>query len=143
MLDTDLTPLMLDLAVWGAADPRDLSWLDPPPAGAASHAKDLLTRLGAIDVNGRITDHGRRMAECPLHPRLAHMVLQAIPLGLGILACDVAAWLGERDILRGPSGWRNPDLRLRLDALQGHFIDDTGVTVDREPCSESRVLPGK
>ncbi|MDQ6735585.1 MAG: ATP-dependent helicase HrpB [Nitrospirota bacterium] len=131
MLDTDLTPLMLDLAVWGAADPRDLSWLDPPPAGAARHAKDLLTRLGAVDVDGRITDHGRRMAECPLHPRLAHMVLKAIPLGLGILACDMAALLGEREILRGPPGWRNPDLRLRLDALHGHFIKDAGVTVDR------------
>ena len=131
MLDADLAPLVLDLAVWGTGDPRDLSWLDPPPTGAVTQAKDLLTRLGAIDTQGRITDHGRRMAEWPLHPRLAHMVLKTVPLGSGGVACEMAALLGERDLLRGPQGWRNADLRLRLDVLHGHPVHDAGVTVDR------------
>jgi ATP-dependent helicase HrpB len=131
MLDADLAPLRLELAAWGATDPQSLPWLTPPPTGATTQANDLLTRLGALDAQGRITDHGRRMAECPLHPRLAHMVLKAVPLGLGRLACDVAALLGERDVLRGPSGWRNADVRLRLDALHGHVLQDAAVTVDR------------
>lgn len=115
--DADLAPLVLESAVWGTGDPRELSWLDSPPVGALTQAKDLLTRLRAIDPNGRITEHGRRMADIPLHPRLAHMILKAVPLGLGQGACEVAALLGERDILRGPPGWRNADLRVRLDAL--------------------------
>ena len=41
----DLAPLALDLANWGA-DPGDLPWLDPPPAGQMEAARDLLVRLG-------------------------------------------------------------------------------------------------
>jgi ATP-dependent helicase HrpB len=143
--DADLTPLVLELAVWGTDDPRHLSWLDPPPVSALRHAKDLLAHLSAIDSKGRITEHGRRMADIPLHPRLAHMIVKAVPLGLGSLACDVAALLGERDILRGPPGWRNADLRLRFDALhrfqargkgreargKGNAEEIAGATVDR------------
>lgn len=121
ILEADLAPLVLELAVWGTDDPAELSWLDPPPAGATAQARSLLIQLGALDGNAKATEHGRRMAELGLHPRLAHMALRAGEQGLGNLACDVAALLSERDLLRGPSGWRNADLRLRVDALeQGH-----------------------
>ncbi len=131
ILDTELTSLVLDVALWGVDDPRELSWLDPPPAGAIAQAKDLLTQLGALDEQGRITPHGKALSELALHPRLAHMILQSIPLGLWDIACGVAALLSERDILRGPQGWRNADLRLRLDALHGPAEPASGVTVDR------------
>jgi ATP-dependent helicase HrpB len=41
------------------------------------------------------------MSQIPIHPRLAHMVVKGKELGLGALACDVAALLEERDLLRG------------------------------------------
>lgn len=119
ILDADLAPLMLELALWGANDPSELSWLTPPPPGAVAQAKELLTRLGALSATGHITPHGKEMADLPLHPRLAHMLIKAESLKLTNLACDVATLLSERDMLRGPAGWRNADLRLRLDALQG------------------------
>jgi len=131
MLEADLAPLMLDLALWGTADPSELSWLTPPPSGTVAQAKDLLTRLGALDATGAITAHGRKMADLPIHPRLAHMLLQSLPLRLTSLACDLAALLSERDLLRGPPGWRNADLRLRLDFLQGIQDHAGGATVDR------------
>jgi len=34
MLDADLAPLALDLALWGLRDPAALRWLDPPPPGS-------------------------------------------------------------------------------------------------------------
>lgn len=138
MLDADLASLVLELALWGTGDPRGFSWLDPPPPGAVAQAKDLLTRLGALDEQGRITEHGRQMADVPLHPRLAHMVLKAVPLGWGNLAGEVAALLGERDILRGPPGWRHTDLRVRLDALHRDATHEAGVAVDRR--AAQRVL---
>ncbi|HET9395926.1 MAG TPA: helicase-related protein, partial [Nitrospiraceae bacterium] len=82
ILEADLTPLMLDLAQWGARDPAELSWLTPPPPGAVAQARDLLVQLGAFSADGRPTEHAQRMAELPLHPRLAHMVLRAVPYGL-------------------------------------------------------------
>lgn len=117
ILVADLAPLALDLAVWGDADPAALSWLDPPPAASMTRARTLLGELGAIDHDGRITAHGRQMAELPLHPRLAHMVLAAAGQGSGVRACEVAALLSERDVLT--AGARDPDLRRRLDALNG------------------------
>lgn len=131
MLEADLAPLMLELALWGTNDPAELSWLTPPPAGAVAQATELLTNLGALSPTGRITPHGAQMAELPLHPRLAHMLIKAAPLGLTALACEMAALLSERDILRGPAGWRNADLRLRLDVLHGQHDHAAGATVDR------------
>jgi ATP-dependent helicase HrpB len=116
ILDADLAPLALELAQWGEADPTRLSWLDAPPAAHYAQARDLLALLGALDTNGRITAHGRRMAELALHPRLAHMVLKGIELGVGALACGLAALLSERDIVRG--GRRDADLRGRLELLR-------------------------
>jgi ATP-dependent helicase HrpB len=134
ILDADLAPLMLELALWGTADPAELSWLTLPPPGAVAHARDLLINLGALNPEGRITAHGRQMAELPLHPRLAHMLLTAVPLRLGNLACSLAALLSERDILRGPFGQRNADLRLRMDVLRGQHDHAAGETIDRAAC---------
>jgi ATP-dependent helicase HrpB len=132
ILEADLAPLVLELALWGTADPAELSWLTPPPAGAVAQARELLAQLGAVDTDGRLTEeHGKQMAALALHPRLAHMLLRAVPFGLADQACELGALLEERDLLGGPSGWRNADIRLRLDALHGRQDLGGGVTVDR------------
>jgi ATP-dependent helicase HrpB len=113
----DLAPLALELAAWGTA-PEDLPWLDPPPTAPLAQARDLLRRLGALDGDGRVTDHGRAMARLGAHPRLAHMLVRGGEMGLGPLACDLAALIEARDVMRRDGG-RDPDLRLRLDALAG------------------------
>jgi ATP-dependent helicase HrpB len=115
ILEADLAPLALELADAGVSDPAELRWLDPPPAAALAQARELLGELGAFDAAGRITAHGRAMAELALHPRLAHMLLRARDLRLAGLACELAALLGERDILRGAED--QADVTLRLDAL--------------------------
>lgn len=117
ILEADLAPLALDLAAWGVADPHELAWLDPPPDAAYAQAREILLELGAVDQAGVMTEHGRRMAQLPVHPRLAHMLLRAQELGNAGLACDIAALLGERDILRG-EGWLDSDIRLRLDRIR-------------------------
>jgi ATP-dependent helicase HrpB len=118
----DLAPLALDLAAWGA-DPAALAWLDPPPAAAFAEARRLLGDLGALDAQGRITPHGQAMAQIGLHPRLAHMVIAGEEHGHRALACDLAALLAERDIIRmrpsfGPGAHSDVDLRTRLDILR-------------------------
>ena len=117
----DLAPLALDLAVLGVRDPAALAWLDAPPTAAYAEARRLLARLGALDATGQLTAHGRAMAALGVHPRLAHLVLRGTALGMGALACDLAALLEERDLLRRDGGPGRPpaDLTLRLDALHG------------------------
>jgi ATP-dependent helicase HrpB len=130
ILDADLTSLALELAQWGIRDPQELLWLDPPSSGAMAQARQLLHSLGALNVQGHITDHGRSMADLPMHPRLAHMVLKGQALGLGGLACDLAAALSERDLFKGSIAREHADLRARLDVLYGwsHGKRDTGST---------------
>ena len=79
-------------------------------------AREVLQKLGALDEDFRATAHGRAMANLPLHPRYAHMLLRAKENGFGALACDVAALLEERDLLR--SADRDADLYLRWQALK-------------------------
>jgi ATP-dependent helicase HrpB len=116
----DLAPLALELARWGTRDAAALAWLDPPPAAHLAQARDLLRRLGALDENDAITRHGAAMAELPMHPRLAHMVLRARNIGLGGLACDLAALLSERDGLKA----RDCDMRRRLEMLHAGEMKD-------------------
>jgi ATP-dependent helicase HrpB len=122
ILEADLAPLALELASWGVADPQTLRWQDPPPSAAFSQARDLLRSLDAIDRDGRITEHGRSLTKLGTHPRLAHMIVRAVELQMPQLALEIAALLGERDLLRGsdtPRGaTRDIDLRLRVEALR-------------------------
>jgi len=104
----DLTGLALELALWGAA-PEDLPFLTQPNPGAMAEAQALLASLGALDVQNRITPHGKQLARLPLHPRLAHMLALAGPN-----AAPLAALLSDRDPL---SRSAPADLTLRLDAL--------------------------
>jgi ATP-dependent helicase HrpB len=104
ILDADLAPLALELAAWGAREAGDLRWQDAPPAAMLSSARDLLMRLGALDTQGRITEHGREMSRLGVHPRLAHMLLRARKIRAIPLAAMCAALLSERDILRTGGG---------------------------------------
>ena len=114
ILQADLAGMALQLVRWGV-QPSELVWLDPPPAAAYAQAMDLLARLGAVDATGVLTPHGQAMAELPTHPRVAHLLLRGQALGLAELACNLAALLGERDILRGAGA----DLHSRMALLAG------------------------
>ena len=116
ILNADLISLALELALWGSHDPMELFWLDPPPAGAFAQACQLLQLLGALDKENCITEHGRTMAELPLHPRLAHMVLKSTHHALGSFACDVAAILNEGDLFtKGSIHGTQTDLRTIIE----------------------------
>jgi ATP-dependent helicase HrpB len=112
ILAADLSSFALDLAAWGA-DADKLVFLDPPPRAALTEAKALLTALGAIDGEGRITAEGRQLRRLPLPPRLARMVIDAARFGQGTLAAELAALIGERGL-----GGDDIDMRERLAALR-------------------------
>jgi ATP-dependent helicase HrpB len=121
VLGADLTPLALELAVWGVKDPSQLAWLDAPPASAWESGIQLLCDLGALDADRSVTPAGREMVRLPLHPRLARLLVRARDLGCLRLGADVAALLNERDILRRGAEdrvAREPDILVRLEALR-------------------------
>ncbi|PVX28046.1 ATP-dependent helicase HrpB [Sphingomonas pokkalii] len=114
ILEADLSALMLDCALWGVTDPRQLAWLDPPPEAAIAEARARLGALEAIDGDGRPTEHGKAIARLPLPPRLGHMLVRASERGMARTAAAVAVLLGERGL-----GGNDADLELRLRRWEG------------------------
>jgi len=114
ILEADLSALTLDCALWGVADPRELRWLDPPPAAAVAEARARLTTLDALDADGRPTAHGKAIAALPLPPRLGHMLVRAGELGMATTAARVAVLLGERGL-----GGNDADLESRMRRWRG------------------------
>ncbi|MEQ1947843.1 MAG: ATP-dependent helicase HrpB [Bryobacteraceae bacterium] len=96
-----------------ATNVADVAWLDAPPAPAWEAANALLDRLG-------VTPH---MAELPLPPRLARLVLDAVQRGAADAGCAVAAVLstGERgssDLLSLMDGEWRPETKRVYDQLR-------------------------
>ncbi len=134
--EADLAGFALELAAWGTPDPVALPLLDQPPPAAFAQARALLEDLGAVDAAGRITAHGRLLADLPVHPRLAHMIAVAVP-GDRRLACEVAAVLADRDPLVVPPGTRHADLETRVAVLRG-ARPPAGITLRRGALQRAR-----
>lgn len=122
ILEADLSSLLLTCLQWGEADPTRLPFLDAPPAPALAEARRRLQSIWALDEEGRMTEHGRRIAALPLEPRLAHMLVEAGRRGFGHSAAEAAALLTERGL-----GGNDPDLELRYRRWQA----------DRSPRAEA------
>lgn len=116
----ELSGLALELAGWGS---DDLPWLDAPPAGAMSQARDLLRRLGALDETSAITALGRDMLGLGATPRLAAAAWRTPPERRALVA-DLLALTEARSPLRGELG-RTDDFRQRVAAL--HLWRDAGA----------------
>ncbi len=113
----DLSGVVLDLAG------RPLAWMDPPPPAAWKAAVDLLTRLGALDANGR-TPIGDVMARLPAPPRVARMLVEAVARGVPREGATLAALLDERRRVD------TEDLVVR--ALDGRGLSRQGQDVRRQ-----------
>ncbi len=138
MLNADLAPLALELALWGVSDPKELAWIDPPPEAAFSEARKLLFLLGAIEKDGRVSAHGKEMTKIGLHPRLSHMVVGARRTGEGALACRLAVFLEGRDFVLQHPGGRDSDVRIGMEILDSVInnrpLDDIRAKVDFGVC---------
>jgi ATP-dependent helicase HrpB len=115
ILLADLSPMLLELANWGTETMDELSWMDMPPITAIHHAKELLQELGALNSNGKITEHGKAMNSYGLHPRLSHMMLKAKSLDLTYEASLLAVLITEKDIYK--NSVRSADIRERIHVL--------------------------
>jgi ATP-dependent helicase HrpB len=113
ILSADLSGLALDCALWGVTDPSKLAFLDPPPRAALKEARALLTAIGALGGDGRITEEGRAIASLALPPRLARMVVDAARKDDVAMASEVAIVLTERGL-----GGDTVDLATRLVAFR-------------------------
>lgn len=114
----DLTPVVLELALWGGGEAGTVL-PEPPTPARLTTARQLLRNLGALDADGRITSSGRAMAELGLHPRLAHLVLFSRQRGCEAQGTLLAALLSEGDFVRRDGDFLSCDIDWRLRLLSG------------------------
>jgi ATP-dependent helicase HrpB len=123
---SDLAEPLLALHGLGIAQPGALAWFEAPPEAALAAAESLLKRLGAL-ADGALSPVGRRMAELPLHPRLARLAVAGQDFGIPQLALRAAALLETGNLSARQGLDRTPmktghgadsDLLLRLDQFE-------------------------
>ncbi len=118
----DSAQIAVNLASWGSLDLNDYFLLDQPNAKRWQNSLVLLEQLN-ITHEENLTPHGKAISQLPLHPRLAHMIIEAKSLNLAYTACFVAAILSEGDPLHFDfQTGHHCDLELRLQLFQGASI---------------------
>lgn len=143
IVSADLSPLVLELALWGVMDPEQLRWLDPPGKPSWNSAVQLLQRLNILDDRARITLLGRKVATLPVHPRLGAILVESAALGMAWTGCLLAAVLAERDIFKGYS--QSTDIEERVKVLY-RFADRLGNLpphADRSLCNRLLQYAGQ
>lgn len=95
ILQADLSGLVFELLRWGVQNTAALTWVTPPPAPALESARQLLSALGLLEVDGSLSALGRQCGRWPTHPRLAVLMNAAAAMRAEALACWLIAWLEE------------------------------------------------
>jgi len=77
-------------------------FMDPPAPETLMRALELLNYLGALDDDGALTDLGRQMAELPLDPQLAKLLLASPEYKCSNEALSVVACMSVPQIFQRP-----------------------------------------
>ena len=77
ILRTNLAAVILQMAALGLGDMESFPFLDPPEQRSIRDGVQLLQELGAFDREATLTPLGRRLAQLPVDPRLARMIVAA------------------------------------------------------------------
>ncbi|KAK2080151.1 hypothetical protein QBZ16_000004 [Prototheca wickerhamii] len=93
---------VLTLKAMGINDLLNFDFMDPPPAQTLISALEMLYNLGALDEEGMLTRLGRRMAEFPLDPPVAKMLIASVDLGCSEEVVTIIGMLSAQNIFYRP-----------------------------------------
>ncbi|MGI9616067.1 MAG: ATP-dependent helicase HrpB [Acidimicrobiales bacterium] len=117
IVDGDPLPIAYELARWGDPDGRSLPLLDHPGAKRLVAGRQVLAELDLVDLDGALTERGRRAGSLGVHPRIGALLLTAERLDLSDVGVIVAAVLDDD---RFP---RNADLGAECDQRWSELAD--------------------
>ncbi|MCX4859089.1 ATP-dependent RNA helicase HrpA [Streptomyces canus] len=125
ILRTNLASVILQMTAAGLGDIEKFPFIDPPDHRNIRDGVQLLQELGALDpvqkdVRKRLTDTGRKLAQLPVDPRLARMVLEADKNGCVREVMVIAAALSIQDPRERPA-----DKQTQADQQHARFKDET------------------
>ncbi|MER7178804.1 ATP-dependent RNA helicase HrpA [Streptomyces hyaluromycini] len=125
ILRTNLASVILQMTAAGLGDIEKFPFIDPPDHRNIRDGVQLLQELGAIDPaekdpRKRLTDTGRKLAQLPVDPRLARMVLEADKNGCVREVMVIAAALSIQDPRERPA-----EKQTQADQQHARFRDET------------------
>ncbi|GEK04550.1 ATP-dependent RNA helicase HrpA [Streptomyces sp. 1-11] len=125
ILRTNLASVILQMTAAGLGDIEKFPFIDPPDHRNIRDGVQLLQELGALDPaqkdpRRRLTDTGRKLAQLPVDPRLARMVLEADRNGCVREVMVIAAALSIQDPRERPA-----EKQAQADQQHARFKDET------------------
>ncbi|MFE9766636.1 ATP-dependent RNA helicase HrpA [Streptomyces sp. NPDC005808] len=125
ILRTNLASVILQMTAAGLGDIEKFPFIDPPDHRNIRDGVQLLQELGALDPEQkdprkRLTESGRKLAQLPVDPRLARMVLEADKNGCAREVMVIAAALSIQDPRERPA-----DKQAQADQQHARFRDET------------------
>ncbi|TFK77464.1 ATP-dependent RNA helicase DHX8 [Pluteus cervinus] len=99
---TNLAATILQLKAMGVNDLLSFDFMDPPPAQTMLTALESLYALSALDDEGLLTRLGRKMADFPMEPPLAKMVIASEELGCSEEILSIVAMLSVQTVFYRP-----------------------------------------
>ncbi|MER7815963.1 ATP-dependent RNA helicase HrpA [Streptomyces sp. NPDC096153] len=130
ILRTNLASVILQMTAAGLGDIEKFPFIDPPDHRNIRDGVQLLQELGALDLaqkspqdgkkGPRLTQMGRKLAQLPVDPRLARMVIEADKNGCVREVMVIAAALSIQDPRERPA-----DKQAQADQQHARFKDET------------------
>ncbi|MCK8433980.1 ATP-dependent RNA helicase HrpA [Streptomyces sp. D2-8] len=125
ILRTNLASVILQMTAAGLGDIEKFPFIDPPDHRNIRDGVQLLQELNALDPaqkdpRKRLTDTGRKLAQLPVDPRLARMVLEADQNGCVREVMVIAAALSIQDPRERPA-----EKQAQADQQHARFKDET------------------
>ncbi|MGW7084780.1 ATP-dependent RNA helicase HrpA [Streptomyces sp. NPDC054871] len=125
ILRTNLASVILQMTAAGLGDIEKFPFIDPPDHRNIRDGVQLLQELGALDPTQkdpkkRLTPEGRKLAQLPVDPRLARMVLEADKNGCVREVMVIAAALSIQDPRERPA-----EKQTQADQQHARFKDET------------------
>ncbi|KAF8518624.1 P-loop containing nucleoside triphosphate hydrolase protein [Gautieria morchelliformis] len=99
---TNLAHTILMLKAMGINDLLNFDFMDPPPAQTMLTALEQLYALSALDDEGLLTRLGRKMADFPMEPPQAKMLIASVDLGCSEEILSVVAMLSVQNVFYRP-----------------------------------------
>ncbi|NUT45557.1 MAG: ATP-dependent RNA helicase HrpA [Thermoactinospora sp.] len=118
ILRTNLASVILQMTSIGLGDIEAFPFVEPPDKRQVKDGVNLLHELGAFDAEGSITAVGRKLAQLPVDPRLARMVLEADKNGCLREVMVIVAALSIQDPRERPA-----DKQQQADEKHRRFAD--------------------
>ena len=117
----NLASTILMLKAMGINDLLHFDFMDPPPTNTMLTALEELYALSALDDEGLLTRLGRKMADFPMDPSLAKVVIAAVDLGCSDEVLSIVAMLSLQSVF-----YRPKEKQTQADQKKAKFHDPHG-----------------